>query len=160
MRRFAPLIKSIFFDWRRFSCYLLIVAVMLTTRTLFLLIFVNIILIRILFPVIRETLLNASGISIFLSQIKYWQTNIPDLILPQEHLPVCSVLIFYLLILKSILLPIGLPSLRSILFMLSSVVLTLETLLVLVPFMIFSGNFGIQILITFLPISVFLKRKK
>ena len=160
MRRLAPLIKSIFFDWRRFSCYLLIVAVMLTTRTLFLLIFVNIILIRILFPVIRETLLNASGISIFLSQIKYWQTNIPDLILPQEHLPVCSVLIFYLLILKSILLPIGLPSLRSILFMLSSVVLTLETLLVLVPFMIFSGNFGIQILITFLPISVFLKRKK
>mgnify|MGYP004727447281 FL=1 len=160
MRRFAPLIKSIFFDWRRFSCYLLIVAVMLTTRTLFLLIFVNIILIRILFPVIRETLLNASGISIFLSQIKYWQTNIPDLILPQEHLPVCSVLIFYLLILKSILLPIGLPSLRSILFMLSSVVLTLETLLVLVLFMIFSGNFGIQILITFLPISVFLKRKK
>lgn len=160
MRRFAPLIKSIFFDWRRFSCYLLIAAVMLTTRTLFLLIFVNIILIRILFPVIRETLLNASGISIFLSQIKYWQTNIPDLILPQEHLPVCSVLIFYLLILKSILLPIGLPSLRSILFMLSSVVLTLETLLVLVPFMIFSGNFGIQILITFLPISVFLKRKK
>ena len=137
MRRFAPLIKSIFFDWRRFSCYLLIAAVMLTTRTLFLLIFVNIILIRILFPVIRETLLNASGISIFLSQIKYWQTNIPDLILPQEHLPVCSVLIFYLLILKSILLPIGLPSLRSILFMLSSVVLTLETLLVLVPFMIF-----------------------
>ena len=160
MRRFAPLIKSTFFDWRRFSCYLLIAAVMLTTRTLFLLIFVNIILIRILFPVIRETLLNASGISIFLSQIKYWQTNIPDLILPQEHLPVCSVLIFYLLILKSILLPIGLPSLRSILFMLSSVVLTLETLLVLVPFMIFSGNFGIQILITFLPISVFLKRKK
>ena len=160
MRRFAPLIKSIFFDWRRFSCCLLIAAVMLTTRTLFLLIFVNIILIRILFPVIRETLLNASGISIFLSQIKYWQTNIPDLILPQEHLPVCSVLIFYLLILKSILLPIGLPSLRSILFMLSSVVLTLETLLVLVPFMIFSGNFGIQILITFLPISVFLKRKK
>ena len=53
MRRFAPLIKSTFFDWRRFLCYLLIAAVMLITRTVLLKIFVNII--RILMPLRRST---------------------------------------------------------------------------------------------------------
>ena len=74
--------------------------------------------------------------------------------------PACSVLTFCLSILKSIPLLTGLPSLRSIFFMLSSADLTLGTLLVLVLFMIFSGNSGTQILIVFLPISVLSKGKK
>ena len=134
MRRFPTLIKSIFFDWKRFSCYLLIAAGILTTRTLLLQIFVNINLIPIPFLAISGISLNVSGISIFLTLMKCLLPNILSLGLLQGLHPTCSVLTFCLLILKSIPLPTGFPSLRSILFMLSSVDLILTILQMLVLF--------------------------
>ena len=70
MRRSAPLIKSTLFDWSHFFGYLLIVAVIPTTKIFLLKIFVNIILIRMSFPVIHGISLNASGTSIKVKQPK------------------------------------------------------------------------------------------
>ena len=70
MRRSAPLIKSTLFDCSNFFGYLLIVAVITTTKIFLLKIFVNIILIRMSFPVIHGISLNASGTSIKVKQPK------------------------------------------------------------------------------------------
>lgn len=130
---------------------------MLTTKTLLLLIFVNIILIQMLFLVIHRISLNVSGTSIFLTLMNCFLPNILSLDLLQELHPACIVLIFCLSILKFILLPTRLLSLKLIFFMLSSADLTLGTLLVLVLFMIFSRDFGIQILMPCLTICTAVK---
>ena len=104
--------------------------------------------------------LNISGASSFLTLMNCLLPNIPSLDLLQELYPACSVLIFCLLILKSLSLLTELLSLKSILFMPSSVDLISVLLPVLILSMIFPEDFGIRILIIFLLISALLKRKK
>ena len=69
-------------------------AAILTTSILLLLIFVNIILILMLLPALHGIPLSVSGILIYLLPILLWLINIQNSVLPQERLPVCSVLIF------------------------------------------------------------------
>ena len=92
--------RQIFFDWRRFLCYLLTVAVMQTTKTLLLLIFINIILTLMFLLVQPGISLNVFGTLIYLKLILFWLINIPNSDLLQELHPACSVPIFYQSILK------------------------------------------------------------
>ena len=144
MRRFAPLFIKRFFDWRRFYCYLLTATVTLTTRTLLLKIFVNIILIQMLFLVLHGTLLIVFGISISPSLIRWWNQSIPNMLLSQEPLPVFSALIYCPLISKWHPLLNELLNWKSILCTPFSAVLMSVILPALAPFMISSQGFGIQ----------------
>ena len=64
-------------------CYLLTVAVMLTTKTLLLLIFVNIILILMPLPVLPGVSSNVFGTLIYLLPILFWLLNIRNSVLQQ-----------------------------------------------------------------------------
>ena len=146
MRCFAPLIKCIFFDWRRFLCYLLTLAAIPPIKTFFLLIFVNIILYLILFLLLHGISLIVFGILIFPLRMNSCGTSTLSSALSQELLPVCSVPSCCLLISRFPHSQIGLHSSKSIPFMPYSVALSLGIPLASVLFMTSLTAYGILIL--------------
>ena len=145
MRCFEPLIKRIFFDWRRFLCYLLTLAAIPPIKTFFLIIFVNIILCLTLFLLLPGISLIGFGILTFPSWMNSCGTNTLSSALSQELLPVCSVPSCSRLISRFPYSQIGLHSSRSIHFMPYSVALSLGIPLASVLFMTSLTAYGILI---------------
>ena len=86
-------IRYIFSIIGDFICYLLTAAVILTTKSLLLLIFINIIPIQMFLLIPLRLSLSAFVILIYPILINLWLINIPNSSLLYELLPVCSVLI-------------------------------------------------------------------
>ena len=139
------MIKRIFFDWRRFLCYLLTLAAIPPIKTFFLLIFVNIILYLILFLLLPGISLIVFGILTFPLRMNSCTTNTLSSALNQEILPVCNVPSCCLLISRFPPSQIGLHSSKSIHFMPYSVALSLGIPLASVLFMTSLTAYGILI---------------
>ena len=140
---FYHLLKN-FFRLKMILCHLLIVAVIKTTKTLLLKIFINIIRVPIISLVLLETVLTAFGILICPVSIPLWLINIQALFPLQELTPACYVLICFLLNSTFLLSLNELLILNSIHFLLFSVALSLMTLQALVLFTIFWSVMGFR----------------
>ena len=118
MRRFAPLIKEAnFFDWGRFTCYLLILADIPPIKIFLFLSCVNIILTRIKSLRIPGRLWTIFTAKTFHRLMSSCVTATPSSVRLRVFLPACCVPFLSLWNLKSFLIPIGLCSLNLTLFM-------------------------------------------